>query len=256
MNRFAKLCLIYINQVLIKWGIYFHLRRDVRIINRDGKLLNIGCGSNILAGFINCDIQSNHYHPTKKSNFVHYDMRKNELPFGDGEVDGIYCSHVLEHIESWFVKKFFAESLRVLKPGCVLRIVVPDPEFMFAMFHRYPEYFSWHKFYEHDASGLHSFVRLLSAAKSNEKDFGLTKKVTQYEYAQIMKVMRTEDFNNDHPERHINNWDFERIKKLATDTGFRDVINSKMQGSVSMQLQGADMDQTHPEMSLYIDLVK
>lgn len=256
MKNFNRLIVGFIERVLISWGIYVHIRRDKRIVNRNGKLLNIGCGSNLLSGFINCDIQSDHYHPKKKSKVLNYDMRKDLLPFGDEDIDGIYCSHVLEHIESRFVEQFFFEAFRVLKPGCVLRIVVPDPQFIFKMYQKYPEYFSWHKLYDNDTSGTHSLVRLLSATKSDEDKFGLAKRVSKYGYGELMELLRTEDFCEDRPERHINNWDFDRIKKIGISAGFRDIINSKMQGSVSKYLQGADIDQTHPAMSLYLDLVK
>lgn len=56
-----------------------------------------------------------------------HDLRKG-IPFKDGSADVVYHSHVLEHIDRGAVPGFFAEILRVLKPGGVHRIVVPDLE--------------------------------------------------------------------------------------------------------------------------------
>ena len=36
-----------------------------------------------------------------------YDMRNDKLPFGKSKVDNIYCSHVIEHIETKRCNKFF-----------------------------------------------------------------------------------------------------------------------------------------------------
>jgi SAM-dependent methyltransferase len=50
------------------------------------------------------------------------------LPFADGSADAVYHSHVLEHLERGQAAAFLAECRRVLKPGGVLRIAVPDLE--------------------------------------------------------------------------------------------------------------------------------
>jgi SAM-dependent methyltransferase len=48
------------------------------------------------------------------------------IPHGDGTVDVIYSSHMLEHLDRPTAQRFLAEALRVLRPGGVLRIAVPD----------------------------------------------------------------------------------------------------------------------------------
>jgi SAM-dependent methyltransferase len=58
---------------------------------------------------------------------VLWDLRKG-IPFADGTFDGVYHCHVLEHIDREDAPAFMAECLRVLKPGGVLRVVVPDLE--------------------------------------------------------------------------------------------------------------------------------
>lgn len=57
--------------------------------------------------------------------FVHHDLSYG-IPFNDNTVDFVYSSHFLEHLflkDAAFILK---ESLRVLKPGGVVRISVPD----------------------------------------------------------------------------------------------------------------------------------
>jgi predicted SAM-dependent methyltransferase len=48
------------------------------------------------------------------------------LPYQDGTVDVIYASHVIEYFNRDEIKRVLAEWHRVLRPGGVLRIAVPD----------------------------------------------------------------------------------------------------------------------------------
>jgi SAM-dependent methyltransferase len=50
------------------------------------------------------------------------------IPFADGVFDGVYHSHLLEHLDREVVPDFLKECHRVLKPGGILRVVVPDLE--------------------------------------------------------------------------------------------------------------------------------
>jgi SAM-dependent methyltransferase len=50
------------------------------------------------------------------------------IPFAPGSVDAVYHSHFLEHLDREVAARFMAETWRVLRPGGVQRIVVPDLE--------------------------------------------------------------------------------------------------------------------------------
>jgi SAM-dependent methyltransferase len=50
------------------------------------------------------------------------------LPFPADSVDAVYHSHVLEHLDRDVARSFLVEVRRVLKPGGVHRLVVPDLE--------------------------------------------------------------------------------------------------------------------------------
>jgi len=50
------------------------------------------------------------------------------LPFASNSVDVVYHSHLLEHLDRDVARVFLLEAKRVLKPGGVQRIVVPDLE--------------------------------------------------------------------------------------------------------------------------------
>lgn len=61
------------------------------------------------------------------------DIRKT-LPLAEDSVDFIYCSHVLEHFEKYETVNILKECFRVLKPGGVLRVVLPDLKIMINKF--------------------------------------------------------------------------------------------------------------------------
>jgi predicted SAM-dependent methyltransferase len=72
--------------------------------------LNLGCGSNRLAGWENHDAD--------------VDITK-PLPWKSGTVDFILIEHCLEHVNGAQGYLFMEEALRILKPGGILRICVP-----------------------------------------------------------------------------------------------------------------------------------
>ena len=58
---------------------------------------------------------------------IAHDIR-NGLPFGDNSFSAVYHSHVLEHLRRSAAPAFLRECYRVLAPGGILRVVVPDLE--------------------------------------------------------------------------------------------------------------------------------
>jgi predicted SAM-dependent methyltransferase len=47
------------------------------------------------------------------------------IPLADESVEAIYCSHMLEHLDSDQASALIAEMWRVMLPGAVARIIVP-----------------------------------------------------------------------------------------------------------------------------------
>jgi len=90
----------------------FHGQRDL--------LINLGAGDQGLPGWVNVDIFA------APGVTCRYDCRK-RLPFPDDSARGIFCEHFLEHLDySEEVPHFLSECRRVLQPGGVLRVLVPD----------------------------------------------------------------------------------------------------------------------------------
>jgi hypothetical protein len=83
--------------------------------------LNLGCGHRFHPDWENVD-----FFPSASSVRAH-DLRKG-IPYPDRTFDAVYHSHVLEHFPKQIAPVFLRECYRVLKPGGVIRVAVPDLE--------------------------------------------------------------------------------------------------------------------------------
>ena len=225
---------------------------------RNGKKnINVGCGEYEIDGFISVDYYSDSYYKLKSFDRVHYDMRNEDLPFKDSSLDTIYCSHVIEHIETEHVVKFISESYRGLKQGGVLRIACPDAEYLYFQLLNHPEYFSFHELYKTKSDAALCFVNEIADPKGSLDNFGLSKNILDYKYSELMEELRDGlKYNDKKSGLHINNWDYERISKIGKTIEFTRIDKSRFQGSFCSSLRGKDMDLTHPAISMYIDLQK
>ncbi len=61
------------------------------------------------------------------------------LPFDDATFDGVFSEHVLEHFSQDDGARLAAEVRRILRPGGVFRVIVPDAEFVLKRYFEAPE---------------------------------------------------------------------------------------------------------------------
>lgn len=106
-------------------------------LSRTGLLmLNLGCGDRTHPEWVNIDsslrLRLGRLPVIRRWVPAPPDIRIQDLrhgiPFGDGTADVVYASHVLEHLTRSIGQEFLREIYRVLKPGGIVRIVVPDLE--------------------------------------------------------------------------------------------------------------------------------
>lgn len=84
--------------------------------------LNLGCGRRVLDGFTNVDIQ--HSPKAPRAPEILADLRSVPLP--DGCADEAHAYHVIEHFVAWEAPIALAEWRRLLKPGGLLVLELPD----------------------------------------------------------------------------------------------------------------------------------
>jgi SAM-dependent methyltransferase len=88
------------------------------------KKLNLACGSVILKDWDNLDYES------RVDGVIECDLNSN-FPYENNSVDEILTSHFLEHLKlRTEAVPFLKECNRVLKPGGILSIIVPDFEML------------------------------------------------------------------------------------------------------------------------------
>ena len=91
------------------------------------KKLQLGCGENILEGWLNSD-----FFP-KAGDVIHIDATI-AFPFEDRTFDYVYSEHMIEHIPYPSGHSMLKESWRVLKDGGKIRISTPDLAFLIALY--------------------------------------------------------------------------------------------------------------------------
>ncbi|MBX9945830.1 MAG: hypothetical protein K2Y40_17240 [Reyranella sp.] len=86
-----------------------------------GAYLNLGCGPNIDAAFVNID------YAWRPGLDICCDITRG-IPVADGIAGGLYTEHCLEHLSLQDCRFVLSECHRILAPGSILRVVVPDLE--------------------------------------------------------------------------------------------------------------------------------
>ncbi|MEO8324462.1 MAG: methyltransferase domain-containing protein [Nitrospirota bacterium] len=115
------------------------------------KVLNLGCGTKTSHKMVNIDwsiylsIKKNWLFRLCSPLFLNNERRKKlrnlddtilvhdirkGLPFDNDSVDVVYHSHILEHVDRELVEAFLMEIKRVLIPGGLHRMAVPDMEYL------------------------------------------------------------------------------------------------------------------------------
>lgn len=126
------------------------------------------------------------------------------IPHGDGTVDAVYSSHMLEHVTRDQAEFVLRECHRVLKPGGTLRVVVPDLRLLARKYLDGDRAF----FGDHDGPLADAFVRSLylrSVPKGR-----LPERLAR-------RVLRTDEGG------HQWMYDGESMSRLIARAGFRDV---------------------------------
>jgi len=171
--------------------------------------LHIGCGPGHLPGWINIDVQ-----PAPLAMNVLWG-----LPFAERSVQRVFVSHLLEHL--FFprdVQFFLGELKRVMAPGGVVRIVVPDLEKCIsayaandrAFFESRRETWSW---WPENATRLEDFLAYAGAGAEPAHLF----------------------------EAHKYGYDFETLAKVLGEAGFERVRASTYMASDDPALRVDDV---------------
>jgi SAM-dependent methyltransferase len=164
--------------------------RKLASTGRHGELmLNLGSGRQRLPGWIGIDVQE-------------CDLRlnlRNGLPFPDASARYVYSAHFIEHLSYDEAARLLAEVHRVLAPGGVLRVVVPDIEVLVAAYLRADESFFARRaklFPEDEAVPPTNLARLLAYAGVGRPATDLGGHRAGYDFATLSAILARAGFRN------------------------------------------------------------
>lgn len=181
--------------------------------------LHLGCGGNVLAGWLNSD-----YSPSS-TEILRLDATA-PFPFEDGVFDFIFSEHMIEHIPYVGGVAMLGECHRVLKPGGKIRISTPSLQFLIDLCRadkseRQREYIDWatKKFfksapYPDDVFVVNNFVR----------DWG-----------------------------HQFIYDEKTLRSSLSAAGFADIVSCKLNQSVDAELSSLENEKRMPDGFLELE---
>ncbi len=173
-----------LNEIYIKFVHQTSLKKIRNFKNLNDLKLNLGCGPNIKEGWINIDLLENAD--------LNLDLRK-PFPFQNDSCSIIYSEHFFEHLDyPDLACSFLKECFRILKPGAIFSVVVPDIELI-----------------------LNSYV------KGGTAEYYAAQRQWHPKWCQTQMEHINYNFRQDGEHRFC--YDMETLKKLLECTGFLDV---------------------------------
>ena len=203
INRRTFAILRYeLNALLLRAGNFLnpvHRGKLRRLRGRRGLSLNVGSAGRGRDGWINVDIS-----PAHRNVYVALDIRR-PLPFEEGQFQRILAEQVIEHIDFRHeIPGVLREFHRVLAPGGVLRVIVPDARrYMEAYLSGRPE--TWRELgWDLHAlpADLHTPMHVINHVFHQEGEhlFG-------YDFETLELVLRRAGFQEVARQAYLQSWD-------------------------------------------------
>ena len=209
--------LVIRHELAMAWIRLTNPRTDRRFKNSKDLLVNVGCGMSGKEGWVNVDIVK------APGVTCVYDCRR-RIPLPAGSARAIFTEHLVEHLDYYEeAPVFFDECRRVLQPGGILRVIVPDGS-------RYL------RAYEGGWDALREFSPHVADGKDG--------------FETPMEVINTHFRQGG---QHRFSYDFETLNLLLQRSGFREIQERSYQVS---RLEELAIDAPwHRTESLYVEAI-
>lgn len=250
------------------------------------RFYNVGAGSFYHPYWTNIDKLSDWYaasqHPACTIDVDLLDEPQWPLEDHVGEI--VYSSHTLEHITDSAAKSFFREAYRILKPGGVIRLTMPDADLLVNAYRRSDPYFDYmvglydtvekaRKIgMDRPATQLSRQQRLIWRIATNASEACIEgdKQISDQELDKLfdtghddsyvldcLTAMCDLDVHRENPGHHINWWNEYKLRLMLNEAGFVNFRRSGYLQSFCPVLRNQRFfDNTHPEMSIYVEAEK
>ena len=242
------------------------------------KNLNIGAGRFYHPYWTNVDFNSDWYQRFNMKIDINHDLfSRKQLPINDNEVNLIYCSHTIEHIDDSSALFLLKECYRLLKPGGGVRFTMPNINLLYDAFLRddldlfqdietrraiakqNPKYVSIEQYFLDQVSGqIAEKDTITDCDKLSDEDVSSILKKMPYEEALDYFVSKCSlELHKKTPGNHISWWNFDKAQKFFKEAGFTDIYLSGYGQSTFPEMRNTTMfDTTRPNYSLYIEARK
>lgn len=215
--------------------------------------LNLGCGSVRPSGWVNTDSSLNAHLQrlplvgkslSRLLGTVQYDggkvsyMNLNKpWKYAGDSVDIVYASHLFEHLTLNSADLFLRESYRVLKPGGVLRVVVPD---LYKICRKYVD--------EYESGDPEASVYLMWAINMHREG----------QYGTNIGIFKRAILEwQGYPHQHKFMYDEYSLRKKFEAFGFRDTLSHSYGMSTYMKDAVKDVEGTRESyLSVYLEALK
>lgn len=192
---------------------------------------------------------------------VHNLMSLKSIQKEDCCYDGIYTSHVIEHLTDSAVMVTFKESYRLLKNGGVFRVTCPDPK----------KLYDFYKAGDYDKLIIGKNCKLRTP-EENLIDMIYTPKRCLASVSRTLDVLKRGGYSDfialltpepvsceeqaSNPGAHINFWEEYRLVTELKTCGFKDVkVVDKGESRIN-EFMKDNIDNTYPEISIRVECSK
>ena len=194
---------------------------------------------------------------------INFDLSSFEkLPFRDNRFYGIYTSHCFEHLTDNNVEFIMKECFRILKPGGILRVVVPNIDKYFDAYDKKDLFFfNWIR--NKMPYKLDSWLRFITRefACNSVDDFSdrelinMYEKLSRKEYIEFFsKLSNSEkDPNKNIPDIHKSYWNKNKLNKFFQNCNFTLINEKKTHQSSLDHFKSSFFDNTRPNISIYFE---
>ena len=213
--------------------------------------LNIGAGQwkldswKTLDCYINADIKA--------------DLRKcRPLYVDDNQLEKVFSSHCIEHIETHHLQYLLKELYRCMKPGALLRLSCPDADQAFEAYRNNDI-----KWFSGISTRGEIGAKLVNTFVSYEAGSG-GPPVTEEEVKEKFDSLSKDEFiewciglcDRSRPYiAHINGIYYEKLEKFLREAGFVNIERSSFRKSKDPELRGPAFD-LHASVSLFVECNK
>ncbi len=262
----------------------YHDLCDAEVLARK-PFYNVGAGAFHHPYWTNVDKPSDWYKGHQQQEMIAFDlMEKVPLPIADGSALLVYTSHTMEHIPNDAARRFYAEAFRVLAPGGLLRVTVPNAELFFRAYRARDRHFDdMIKRYRtteaarrikmdrppKERSSQQLFLWRIAATVSPHHIDSAAERMSDEEIDRVFETLplpealdyctSRSDLESQHrnPGGHVNWWTWDKLSQFLHDAGFGHVNRCGYGQSASPLLRDTHyFDCTRPHSSLYVEACK